>query len=249
MTHPGDLRPDRDAGGEDAWRFLPWEAPNPRTTATNDDERSSADVGAFAARKGEAHGAAVTGVCAHAIRTTIRGRDRGVWGFCRASPIVANPPLLLVAVFPWNRDGERSGEGLQGRVAASGRGRENSNSEQRRVGSWTAAAVPPCKLATAGGCGLDAGAAVGAPPRQRNNNASLFFDEDEEEMLKPNNVLGFYCELTQILPSEAQNQKVMDGTMTLSSILRISVQFQISTGIIFYWFWIEQKIFQWDPGG
>ncbi|QHN98134.1 uncharacterized protein DS421_18g633440 [Arachis hypogaea] len=249
MTHPGDLRPDRDAGGDDAWRFLPWEAPNPRTPTTDDDARSSADGGAFAVWKGEAHGASVTGVRAHAIRTTIRGRDRGVWGFRRASPIMANPPPLLVAVFPWNRNRERSGEGLQGRVAASGRGRENSNSEQRRVESWTAAPVPPCKLATAGGCGLDAGAAAGAPLRQRNNSASLFFDEDEEEMLKPNNVLGFYCELIQILTSEAQNQKVMDGTMTLSSILRISVQFQISTGIIFCWFWIEQKFFQWDPGG
>nr|XP_029151500.1 ethylene-responsive transcription factor ERF036 [Arachis hypogaea] len=42
-----------------------------------------------------------------------------------------NGTSLLVAVFPWNRDGGQSGEGLQGQVAASGRGRENSNSEQR----------------------------------------------------------------------------------------------------------------------
>ncbi|QHO38964.1 hypothetical protein S245_013234 [Arachis hypogaea] len=149
MTHLGDLQPDRDARGEDAMRFLPLEAPNPQTTAIDDDARSSADVGAFAVRKVEAHGAPVTGVRAHAIRTTICGRDRGVWGFRQASSIVANPPPLLVAVFPWNRDRERSGEGLQGRVAASGRGRENSNSKQQRVGSWTAVVVRPCKLATA----------------------------------------------------------------------------------------------------
>ncbi|QHO16463.1 uncharacterized protein DS421_10g303770 [Arachis hypogaea] len=63
-------------------------APNPQTTATNDNVRSRAAIGDFAAQKGE--------------------------------------------------------------------GRKNSNSEQRRVGSWTAAAVPPCKLATAGGSRLDA---------------------------------------------------------------------------------------------
>ncbi|QHO41826.1 uncharacterized protein DS421_5g149130 [Arachis hypogaea] len=68
--------------------------------------------------------------------TSTRGRDLQAWGFCCVSPLVVRPPKLLGVVFPWNQDGGRSGEGLHARVVASGRGRENLNSEQRRDESW-----------------------------------------------------------------------------------------------------------------
>ncbi|QHN79621.1 uncharacterized protein DS421_19g671520 [Arachis hypogaea] len=59
------------------------------------------------------------------------GRDRKVPGFRRVSPIGANPPTLLVAVFPWDR-GEEA-------IAMAGSGE----------GTWKAVPVPPCKQRTA----------------------------------------------------------------------------------------------------
>ncbi|KAL1322302.1 hypothetical protein AAHE18_14G186300 [Arachis hypogaea] len=80
------------------------------------------------------------------------GRDRKVRGFRPVSPIVANPPPLLAAVFPWDRGGGNNCDGGQWRreqEGSAGSSMHTENSGQQRDGSWKAVPAPPCELATA----------------------------------------------------------------------------------------------------
>ncbi|XLR03541.1 hypothetical protein S83_069739 [Arachis hypogaea] len=106
-AHPGELRPDRDVGGEDDRQFPPPKPPDPSKTVPDDAARRLGGV---------------------AIGASVAGRDEGVRSrrrFCdvvapregepralrrgrlhHSSRIVPRPPPLMAASFPWDRDAE-----------------------------------------------------------------------------------------------------------------------------------------------
>ncbi|QHO15603.1 uncharacterized protein DS421_10g296340 [Arachis hypogaea] len=126
----------------------------------DDDAKRSAKVGASVKRKGEACGAPLILVSAHAIATTINGRDLQVFGFRRVFLIVVKEPPIIAVVFPWDRNRKRNSNGLQGLMVALAGGKANATANsgegrwRRKNGRRTAvpirSPVPPCELATAG---------------------------------------------------------------------------------------------------
>ncbi|QHN77087.1 uncharacterized protein DS421_19g649600 [Arachis hypogaea] len=155
------------------------------------------------------------------------GNPRRGW-LRHASPLVAKPPPLTAAVFPWDRGGERHSDDLQWRAAISVSGKENATTNRgdgrwrRQDGSWTA--VSPCNSTTAGDVwvGVEAAASFLLFPSTRN--------EREGRVLLPVRGLG--------LPHEcaAQTQLRQNGPITTKNYYCD----QLMDPIIFK---------QWDPGG